>query len=453
MSLSSSSLASVFKGHGFIKMTSKNKVYEGWLPLHFEMSANLYVPFCLFFVFISVIIVAIYLNGSGSWAFNDMQNFHIPQINTFIEHPFNVFNYSSSSATTPGFHILLAWLIRILGYQVVDQHVWPLRIANLVISCLPVAVTFAGAWRLSGDAARAAALVAALAGSSYVIGSAAYVTTDNGALGFFALIIFLLNFHPNSRAWLAAAFAGLVAWRQIYLPVAGAIGLSIIRNQSLTRILNIRNVLNATLIIAPGLLLLGVWALHWGGLVPPEFRTVNAAGFRPAVLLQALAMTGLLGFLFLPLNYRLIHAFEKRLLLSILGISFILSASGWILTPTDFDMDAGRWGSLIWLISAHSPLIAKHSIAVLILTWIGMASLFCALAHAHAKNYFPAEALCLLFYFLGYSMQVLAWQRYVEPQILIFFAFFTSRLPSKNTLPYVLPAGFGVLMTILTIYK
>jgi hypothetical protein len=431
----------------------KSKSYSASHP-YFRVTIRSLAPFLLFSAFIAAVSIAIASNGHGSWAHNDMNTFHIPQINSFIERPFNLFDYSpASSATTPGLHIVLGWLVRILGYQAVDEHVLPLRLANAMIGCLPVALTYAGAWRQGGDPARAAALVAALAGSSYVIGSAAFVTTDNGALGFFALIVFLLNFYPNSRAWLAGAFAGLIAWRQMYVPVAGAIGLSFIRNQTISRIFNPRNIIHFALMVGPGLFLLGIWLLHWGGLVPPEFRTLNASGFRLAVALQALAMTGLLSALYLLLNYQLVYTFSRKELFYLILVGFLLSIIPWLLTPTDLDEQSGRWGSLIWTVAAHTPAIAKYSIAVLLLTWFGIVTLLGALIHAYKNEYFPSETLCLICYFIGYSTQVLAFQRYVEPQILIFLAFFTSRHESHKVIPYVPPIVFGSAGAVLTLYK
>jgi hypothetical protein len=434
-------------------MTSKTQTIERSILFFPAISKQVKAPALVFLVFICAAAALANLNCSACWAVKDMAANHIPQINTFIKRPFDIFDYPSSSATTPGFHIFMAWILRILGYRSADQHNIALRLANFAINSLPILFTFLGAWKLGRDPARAAALTAALTGSSYVIGSAAFVTTDGGALGFFAAIIFILNFYPKSRVWLAIAFAALIAWRQIYLPIAGALGLGGIWGVPLKKMLTLPTLFNAGVVLAPGFLLFAVWAVHWGGVVPPEYRVFNAPGWQPDVLLQALAMTGLLSIVFLPICVSVSRTLRLMTLAYLAIPSFALALVLWICSPTNINEAAGRWGSIIWTLAAHFPSIANHSLIVLPLAWLGTFSLLAAFGHARAKNYFPAEALCLVFYFIGYSAQVLAWQRYVEPQILIFFAFFCSRLPSPKVYPYIMPVLFNLFSTFMLFYS
>jgi hypothetical protein len=102
--------------------------------------------------------------GSG-----DRSQSHIPQINMFMSRPFDLFYYHSTSATTPGYHIFLAWILDLLGYSFVNEKTLALILINLAVGSVSVFVAWLMAKRLSAKPWHAAALVAPIAGSSYVL--------------------------------------------------------------------------------------------------------------------------------------------------------------------------------------------------------------------------------------------------------------------------------------------
>jgi hypothetical protein len=214
-----------------------------------------YLPLLILIAaFLAAAAIPLILGGDNSAASSDARAYHIPQINTFMARPFDLLRYPASSATTPGYHILLAWIMDLLGYAAVDENTPPLKLINLAIGCAPVLLAWLIASRLSGLPWRAAALAAPVAGSSYVISGASFVTTDNGAFAFYALALFLLIFHRRAAFALAATLAGAVAWRQIYFPIAGAVALSVVDDpwrRPLNQLLQTRRLARAVAICLP----------------------------------------------------------------------------------------------------------------------------------------------------------------------------------------------------------
>jgi hypothetical protein len=342
----------------------------------------------------------------------------------------------------------------LLGYASVDENTLPLKLINLAIGCAPVLLAWLIASRLSGLPWRAAALAAPVAGSSYVISGASFVTTDNGAFAFYALALFLLIFHRRAAFALAATLAGAVAWRQIYFPIAGTVALSVVDEpwrRPLTQLLQPRRLAHAIAICLPAIVLLAAWAINWGGLVPPEFRRINGASANGAVLIQALALTGLYALAFALPASALAGAFDSKTWRRIAVVSLALALALWLAIPTTFDKADGRWGSVIWTLAAHSPHLGAHSIVVLLLTFVGVFALAAILVHSCQRNYFPAEFLLLTFYFVGCSAQPLAWQRYVEPHIFLTLGAFTARLPKTKPWCDAIPVGLAVANAALTV--
>jgi hypothetical protein len=393
-------------------------------------------------------------NWNNSAAASDSHIFHIPQINTFLAEPFNVFSYPATSATTPGYHILLAWLMSVLGYPDVGDGTVPLRLINLAVGCVPVAAAWLIARRLSGCPWHAAALVAPVAGSSYVLSSASFVTTDNAALAFYTLALFLMVLHGRSAAVLSISLLGAAACRQVYLPIAGALALSVFDDCWTGRYaecLNLRRFLKVAVICLPAVILTGLWAVSWGGFVPPEFRQQNGASFNIAVPVQALSLTGLFAFTFALPASSLVKVLSDKICIYIAAASALIALPLWLACPTAYDAATGLWGSVIWTAAAHSPQIGSHSLVVLLLTLSGVAVIAVLLTHAFMRSYFPAETLLLLFYLIGYSAQPLAWQRYVEPQILLTLGVFTARLPRIPRVFDTIPICLALISAVLTI--
>src|SRR5579863_2359012 len=137
-------------------------------------------PLLLLFGGLSLFVLpAIYLGVNAGAAYSDAAAYHLPQINFFISHPLAVGDYPASSATTPGHHLVLAWISILFGYSKVYESTWIIRIANAAMGYGFVGVALLLVRRLGTTSAVSLVLVLPAACSPYVISSAIWITTDD----------------------------------------------------------------------------------------------------------------------------------------------------------------------------------------------------------------------------------------------------------------------------------
>lgn len=366
----------------------------------------------------------------------DMVRFHLPQINYFITHPLTVLDYPPTGATMPGHHLLLAWFARGLGHEIVTETTWSVRLLNWGLAAAFVTAAWAICTRLSGRPWRALALALPLAASPYVLGSAIWITTDDTALLHYSLLLAALLFRPHQPALAAVAAVLLVYWRQIYLPVAAAATLfstsadpARSRGQWPWRLLA----------SVPALLVVAVYVRHWDGFTPRIAQLYNQLTFNPAVPLHALALTGLFTIPYIPFLWPAARAVDRRRVLQGAGVAALLVLALWLAGPSTWDTDAGRWGSIVWVLARRTPAIAGRSPLLLLLAAAGGAALAVLALHARQTRERPVELGMLILCFLGISSQVFAWQRYVEPVVLLTFAVAAARQPLVHRLAFVGP--------------
>jgi hypothetical protein len=380
--------------------------------------------------FVALATTPILLGAQSSSAADDAVRFHVPQINHFLTHPFDLFHYPATSATTPGHHFALASLLRPFTHSSVSVDAWALRLLNIAIGCVPVCLAWLICLKLSGRPWHATAMVAPLLASNYVVTAATFVTTDNGALAFYALAVFLMIFHRSAIASLAIAFAGMVAWRQLYLPVGGAIAaaMSIDRwdRSILRQALRPKRAMAVTAALIPGLVLLCLWIAAWRGMVPPEFQKFHAMTLRASVPVQAICVFGLYSLVYAPTDPEL-RRLGIGMHLRVAGPALAVAAILWTLDGSTYDQASGRWGSVVWLLARHGPSVGDKSLVVLALLSVGSHAVAMQVLDAVRRRMLPPELLAFLAYTTGYAVQAFAWQRYVEPQALLTLAVLSSR--------------------------
>jgi len=404
--------------------------------------------------FLALVLPAILLGYNHTPAAVDQNVWHIPQTNHFIEHPSHVFSYPAKSATTPGHHLFLALTAKLYGYSAIDEHTVLVRLINALFGIGLLVLALKITARLSGSMWRALTFTLPLACSMYVLSGAIWIVTDDGALFFYALLLYFFLFHENA-AWKAGlAAACLVFWRQIYLPVAGAMVFKDIRLVVSPPLEGggrgrARAASKLLLAIVPAAIVVAAFVASWGGFQPPEFREFNRMTFHAAVPLHALALFGLLSVLWLPLLASSLTGFSRKTLtLAALGSSVVV-LSLWLMGPSLYNMEAGRWGSIIWSLAGRLPSWNERSLLLIVLALFGAVVFVLLFAEAIRRKYYPVELIMLALYFLAYSAQVQAWQRYIEPHILLTLAVTAARqeTPGKFRFagPLVLAAGLLAL--------
>lgn len=392
----------------------------------------------------------ILLGVSRTSYWEDQENFHIPQVNYFIGHPFSLLTYAASSAPTPGHHLLLAWFATLSGKKSVDGSVLSIRLINAAFGLAFLILVWVTLRRVSGTIATATALTLPLAGSYYVITASIWIVTDNGALFFYAVVLFVLLFRRGHALLAGASTTLLVLWRQIYLPVVGAFFTPLLLGGR-----SRRAVLVAVSATVPAVLTVGLFAWTWGGLTPPQFQGDHRFAMNLAVPLHALALTGLLALPYVPFAGSLRARLDRPKLYAVILLAVGIGLVVWLPTESVYDRETGRWGSWVWYLARHSPALGGRAPLVLALVCVGALALLSMAVHSLEHRYFPAELLLLAFYFAGYSTQPFAWQRYIEPHTLLTLGVFCSRLGETRARvlagPVLLSLGSSA-MSLLRVY-
>ena len=358
------------------------------------------------------------------------------------------------TATTPGYHVLLA----AIGVAVSPSSV-ALRLASVAIGASFVALVAGWCARRAGT--RDGVLLALpLVASIYVLGSSAWLLPDNLGWLLVAAILALclrprwratdalaagamlgmLVLVRQSHAWAAAAVAcaawcgddrpgDACAWKR---PPAGAPA----------------RVAVAGLAMLPAALALASFASLWHGLVPPRFQTDIAQG-NAAVPAYALFQFALLGAAFLPwLWVPVADAWRTRrgwmVLAAIGGLALAL------VPATAPDGTAGRYSGW-WSILAKVPAIGgRTSPVILVAAPLGAMLLAGALCSLTARAR-AVLAVAVVAFIAAQSANFYAWQRYHEPFVLLVLAM-VSALASARVPPMrvgVRVAGIGALVAVL----
>jgi hypothetical protein len=363
----------------------------------------------------------------------DMNTEHLPLINYFIAHSFDILTDQSNVPTLPGYHIVLAWWCRLLGYHQIDSRTLPLRFLHSLIGIAFSLATFAFLRLLiqrgtSSDALSWNFILWLTIGPSYfVLQSTIYVSNDvPGLLIYLGLLYLEIS---SSRSLLARSMCNtaLVLARQAYAPAIAVPFLLAPRDL-------LRKLLSPWIfvLLAPAAAIL-TFVVAWGGLVPPRTRTLLPLGFYPHSLLHIFALLGLFAPIYgFVLRHELRGALHSRHVV-FTGIASLLGAwICWLIEPSSLDHAAGRWGSIVWTLGEKGPGWHNHSLVLLLLASAGAAF---AAALVHVASFNRDNLVILLALALCLSLQLIvatAFQRYVEPVLLLSLSSVVARSVKLN---------------------
>jgi len=372
---------------------------------------------------------------------NDQIVYHEPTIRHFIATwpTFDFVDYLS--ATTPGYHLLLAAVARMI-------HPAPavLQGCSAVIACGLLALLAATTGRRTGST-RAIWLCLPVALSPYVVQSGAWLLPDNLAwLGVLAVMLLALSPLTTTTAdgtrrllGLLALLPALVFVRQNHIwtivPVAASIWMFAAPEGGACTSLfgNARRRLPRAaailLVTAPAVVMLACFRHLWGGFTPPRFTSFHA-GLNPSTPAFVLAMLGTVSVFFVAtlapaLRDAWTHGRNWVWLGAASGMAFAT------FFPTTYDMGAGRWSGL-WNIGKQLPTVGHTSLFIAPLAVLGGVAL---VGWLWPRT--PAERAVILVAFAGFTAAQSAnsqlWQRYVEPFVFIIVAVLASRMtPRRN---------------------
>jgi len=415
----------------------------------------------LFAIAAAVVILTGNRNGRAA---SDMINYHEPAIRAFAQQwpRFDFRDYLS--ATTPGYHVVLATVARW-----VNPATAALQFAGLLFAVrMIISLTTFGAVRVGTR--EGFALAAPFAASLYVFVSGAYLLPDNaGWLGVLLVLIVALR-ERLTWAWLAlgsAALCALVFTRQIHLWAAAPLWAAAFFNPPLSGSAKdpheqpmahrVRAAALAVAITVPAFAIVGYFYSLWGGLTPPMFKDFHASGVNLAAPAFVLALIGGLAPFFVRWWWPSLAGAQRTcrwLVPAALVAGLVLALA----PATTYDQHAGRWAGVLWDVSRRLPVIAgRTSPLFVLLTPVG-AVVVAALVWGMSRERLVQVAVvmtALLAFTAAQAASYQLWQRYNEPFVLMFLALACAmqsrELPAAPLLrraawlPVLLAVGFAAM--------
>lgn len=382
----------------------------------------------------------------GRGAFDSI-NFHEPVIRTFAADwpAVDLSNYLS--ATTPGYHLLLAFVARFLS----DDSVALQLVGSLVTVLL--LWTLCASLSLRSGPLRGILYSLPVAFSMYVFFSGVWMLPDNaGWLGVLAVMLFSLRRKVDAWTYVGAglALALVVFVRQIHLWVAAPLAVACWLGPARMAFANLpgraklRGMVSAQglrelfvadfqsrvmrsiwclLAVLPAVLVVAYFYRIWDGLTPPVFQGLYHGG-NPSTTAFMLALIGLYSPFFagtlLPSFMDLVR--NNRLMLV---LAVVIAVMVVVLCDTTFSREQGRWTG-VWDLVKYAPYVGHVSPVMLGLACVGAVALVCwlmALPQREAVVF--VVALTAFTTAQGASFQL--WQRYNEPFLLMLMALLAAR--------------------------
>jgi len=365
------------------------------------------------------------LNGRGA---ADDLHFHWLAIQQFAQQWPHSDLSDYESATTPGYHLILAPFaemgIRHMGIQLIAS-IWTIALFGVL------------AWAASARfGSKTLVVMLPMLSSMYVLFPGIWLLPDNaGWFGVVAILLLALKPNPTWKTWAASGVIlfGLIWVRQIHIWIAGVIWLSAwlgstAQTPDLKHLFSsaIERTGRATIALActvPAIAALAWFVLMWGGLVPPTFQGKHQGPnlATPGFILMQLAI---LSVFFSPMlwdRFKETWKYNGRWIVLAIIVGGVLG----VIPESSYSYDAGRysgWWNLIAkfpVIAERSPIFVLGSIfgAVALVVWLNMVT--------------KRDAWIWVGAFVGFTLAQSAnfesWQRYHEPMLLMMILLILAR--------------------------
>ena len=367
-------------------------------------------------------------NANGRGAADDF-NYHWIAIQRFaLEWP-NPDLSDYASATTPGYHLVLAPLVGAglghMGAQLVAL-LWTLGFFGLLC------------WSASRYLGRLAAVICLpIVASMYTLYPGVWLLPDNaGWLLVLAIVLLALRDRTGVPIWIVSGILllALVFVRQVHIWVAGTIWLSAWLGSDAGGPSDLRTFFSDTIaragrsVIAiactiPAFALLLWFLLMWGGLVPPMFQGMHQ-GPNPATPGFILLQLGVISVFFVPVlwpHFRRLWAHQWKWVLLCAGLGVLFA----LVPESAYSVDAGRYGGW-WNIIKRSPSMGDRSLAYVGGAIFGAIALPVWLGLAPRRDAWVWVGTLVAFV-AAQSANHASWQRYHEPLLLVMLVLIIAR--------------------------
>lgn len=321
------------------------------------------------------------------------------------------------TATTPGYHIVLALVAR-AGADSLEA----LRFASLAIGCAFVATV--ASWYARRTRPLAATVLALpLVASVYVLGAAAWTVPDNLAWLLVVSILWLALMERAGAKRLALAcvlLVALVSVRQIHIWAAAVIWAAAFADARRVGLGLVPSCMRAAawgVATLPAFAVLWLFYRHWGGLAPPRFQNEvqGMSASTPAFLMLQVAILAV-GFLpwTLPAVRRAWR--DSRTVLFLAGASGLILAVAPVTTASFADGRFGGWWSLV----ERAPSIAGRTSLLMVAAAPVGALVLAALITGLPPRARMILGITLAAFAAAMTSNHYPWQRYHEPFLLCF---------------------------------
>jgi hypothetical protein len=392
-----------------------------------------------------------HMRGRGA---GDHIKFHMPVIRAFADQMPSPDLSDYDSATTPGYHLLMATASLAVGTTDLS-----LQTVNTLITCALLALLATACARRAGPATATLVCLPFLA-SLYVFTSGVWLLPDNlGWLGVLVVLLLALRDRFEARTLLiaGAALVMLVFVRQIHIWTAAALWTAayvcpprrrprIHGNAGATSApalldlladipARLRGTLEMGIVTIPAFLLLVIFLSIWGGLIPPQFQA-KYHGFSPATPAFVLALLAIYSCFFgADLWAPLVDLWRRHrpVLIGAIAIGLLCA----LLPATTYSEPDGRYSG-IWNIVRKIPTIGGRTSPLFVaLAPLGAAAL-CAWAHALPRRMTWVILASLGAFIAAQSASPMLWQRYNEPLLLMVVAIMASSVREPVPTPDIL---------------
>lgn len=405
---------------------------------------------------VALLALALGIEGTSEWF--DQRDYHLPVIERFAaELPAPVLS-DYRSATTPLYHLVMA----VLAWMGSGNAV--LHALNLAFGVAFVALASAMFARRAGLAAGAAA-GCVLGLSPYVLSSSVWLTTDNMAslllllaLGASAGIACGCARHPLRCGLLAACWSLLAAAvRQIMLYTAAYPCAAVVaRACAERRMPRWSAFVVAALAMLPGAVLVAVFVLLWGGLVPPSFREYHGGGANPVTPVYTLALVGVWG----VAAFAAIPGFLRELLGARAWIAGALALVAACAVPSSYIVHV-RFGGALWTVASRLPAPFERSVLIVPLAALGAMALTAYLriwqrsADDSARGVGVFALLALLGTTVAQTANQQCFERYLQPIVVLLCALAALALAGRRAIvwPLACAAAVALALSVVNVFR
>ena len=392
-------------------------------------SFSAWVCVCLFACAALPLCIANYDHGR---AFSDQMTYHYPAIVHFARGG-GVADYSS--ATTPGFHLLLAAVAKwISGSELA------LKLANFTLTATLLGLVARSVAQQVKSGTLTVVMLLPMLFSIYVLPSGVWLLPDNLAWLTVFCLLYLAGRYRHDWRWYGLASLTLVAavlvrqsnlWLCLVVFAVAWRSEPARDNNASARWLT--RVSAAVLAAIPSIIVLAYFFHIWHGMTPPAFAERHT-GLNPAALPFSACLLAFYSLFYLPLIVgqvrELLARARARIQLCLGGAAGLLTAAG---TPTDWDPASGRVSGL-WNLAKVLPQIQHRSVSIILLATLGG-----ALAAAWLSMTQPRTRVVAASAFLGFiiaqSASHFVYERYYAGLIFLLILMMAADVLSRSPLP------------------